>query len=138
MSADSDSREVWALLCELVLDNVRRREAAEALGLSFNRIRALRRISRQPMSMGDLATALVMDPPNVSTLVNDLEELGLAKRSPHPTDRRARVVTATRKGLAAARRADEILSAPPAAVNELDPADVSQLRDILRRLTARL
>ena len=126
-----DAREVWAMLCELVLENVRRREVSETLGLSFSRIRAIRRITRQPMSMGELARALDIDPPNATTMVDELESLGLAKRRPHPTDRRAKVVEATRKGAQIARRADEILSTPPAAMSDLDPKDIDELRRIL-------
>lgn len=134
MSKAVDPREVWALLCELVLDNVRRREAAEALGMSFGRIRAIRRVARRPMSMGELAAALGVDPPNATALVNDLEGLGLVTRSPHPTDGRTKVVSATRKGMTIARRADEILSTPPAAVTGLGAADLDRLADILRRI----
>jgi len=119
------------MLCELVLDNVRRREVSETLGLSFSRIRAIRRITRQPMSMGELARALDIDPPNATTMVDELEALGLAKRRPHPTDRRAKVVEATRKGAQIARRADEIMSTPPAAMNDLSPQDIDVLRRIL-------
>jgi len=119
------------MLCELVLDNVRRREVSETLGLSFSRIRAIRRITRQPMSMGELARALDIDPPNATTMVDELEALGLAKRRPHPTDRRAKVVEATRKGAQIARRADEIMSTPPAAMNDLSPRDIDVLRRIL-------
>jgi DNA-binding MarR family transcriptional regulator len=132
----ADSREVWALLCELVLDNVRRREVSERLGMSFGRIRAIRRIARRPMAMGELASSLSIDPPNATTLVDELEGLGLAKRQSHPTDRRAKVVEATRKGKEVARRADEILSTPPAAVSDLDPTEIDTLRRILRTITA--
>ncbi|HVW82306.1 MAG TPA: MarR family transcriptional regulator [Mycobacteriales bacterium] len=130
----ADAREVWALMGELVLDNVRRREVAEALGLSFGRVRAIRRIARQPMSMGELAAAMSIDPPNATTLVDDLERLGLAERRPHPSDRRAKVVTATRDGIAVARRADEILSTPPPALSELAMGDLLELRRILHKL----
>lgn len=136
MADQDDPRQVWAMLCELVFDNMRRREAAEAVGLSFGRIRAIRRIARRPMSMGDLAASLVIDPPNASAMVNDLEDLGLAKRTPHPTDRRTKLVSATKKGISVARRADEILSTPPSSVSDLDPADLRQLGEILQRLTA--
>jgi DNA-binding MarR family transcriptional regulator len=124
------------MLCELVLDNVRRREVSEQLGMSFGRIRAIRRIARRPMAMGELASSLGIDPPNATTLVDELEGLGLAKRQPHPTDRRAKVVEATRKGKDVARRADEILSTPPAAVSDLDPEDIDTLRRILLSVTA--
>ena len=63
--------------------------------------RALRRLARQPMSMGELAAALGIDPPNATVLVADLEAQGLVRRAPHPTDGRAKLVEATRKGKAA-------------------------------------
>jgi DNA-binding MarR family transcriptional regulator len=131
----SDPREVWALMCELVLDNQRRREVAEAVGLSFGKTRAIRRVARRPMSMGELAASLGIDRPNATTLVDDLEAQGLARRQPHPTDRRAKVVTATKKGIDVARRADEILSTPPASMAELSAADLAQLQRILRDMT---
>jgi DNA-binding MarR family transcriptional regulator len=136
LDPSADPREVWALLCELVLDNVRRREVSDKLGLSFGRIRAIRRVARGPMSMRELASSLGIDPPNATTLVDELEALGLAKRQPHPTDRRARVVEATRKGKDVARRADEILSTPPAAVSDLDPEQLDTLGTILHTITA--
>ncbi len=64
------------------------------------------------MSMGELAAALRIDPPNATVLVDESEALGVARRRPHPTDRRARIVEATRKGKASARRADTILNGP--------------------------
>jgi DNA-binding MarR family transcriptional regulator len=51
-----------------------------------------------------------IDPPNATGMVDELESLGLARRRPHPTDRRAKLVEATDKGKEAARKADEILS----------------------------
>jgi DNA-binding MarR family transcriptional regulator len=86
------------------------------------------------MSMRELADALGIDPPNATVLVTDLEQQGLVQRKPHPTDGRAKVVEATRKGKALARRADEILSAPPAALAALGAEDLDQLRAILRKL----
>lgn len=127
----TDAREVWAMMADLVLSNQRRREVSEAVGLSFGKTRALRRLARQPMSMGELAAALGIDPPNATTLVDDLEELGLVQRRPHPTDRRAKVVETTKRGLALARTADEILSCPPAALSRLPAADLKDLQRIL-------
>jgi DNA-binding MarR family transcriptional regulator len=130
----ADPREIWAILGELVLDNERRREVADAVGLSFGKVRAIRRIARRPMSMSELAAALNIDPPNATTLVDDLEKLGLAERQPHPTDRRAKVVTATRKGIALARRADEILSTPPRGLTDLSEPDLQALLRIVRHV----
>ena len=49
------AREVWLLMSDLVLDHTRRREVSEALGMSFGRARAIRRLARRPMSMRELA-----------------------------------------------------------------------------------
>ncbi len=126
--------EVWLMMSDLVLDNQRRRDVAEAIGMTFGRGRALRRIARRPMSMGELAAALETDPPNVTAVVDDLEARGLVRRKPHPTDRRAKLVEPTRKGLELARRADAILAAPPAALANLATGDLEELRRILSTL----
>jgi DNA-binding MarR family transcriptional regulator len=129
--------EVWLLMSDLVLDHQRRREVSDALGISFGRARAVRRLARRPMSMGELAAALGIDRPNATVLVDDLEALGLVRRRGHPTDRRAKLVEATRKGKAMARRADEILATPPSALAGLDESDLATLRRILGAVTDR-
>jgi DNA-binding MarR family transcriptional regulator len=126
------SREVWLLMSELVLDHQRRREVSDATGMSFGRARAVRRLARQPMSMKDLARTLGIDPPNATVVVDELESLGLVRRRPHPTDRRAKLVEATRKGKAIARRADDILARPPSALTALSREDLDVLHRILR------
>jgi len=135
-AASVTAREVWLLMSDVVLDHDRRRAVSDALGMSFGRARAIRRVARRPMSMGELAAALAIDPPNATVLVDDLESLGLVRRRPHPTDRRAKMVEATRKGKAIARRADEILGTPPAGLTELDPDDLDALGRILRVVAA--
>ena len=131
MTDGDAARDVWLLMSDLVLENQRRREVSEAVGLSFGRTRAIRRLARRPMSMRELAEALGMDPPNATVLVSDLESLGLVRRMPHPTDGRAKVVEATRKGKDVARRADAILATPPPALSALDPEDLDALRRIM-------
>ena len=137
MSSSDAARDVWLLMSDLVLDNQRRREVTDALGISFARSRALRRLARQPMSMGDLATMLGTDPPNMTVLVDDLESQGLVRRRPHPTDRRAKLVEATRKGKDLAKRADDILSTPPAELSALGADELEELRRILERVRSR-
>lgn len=134
-AAPSDAAEVWLAMQDLVLDNARRREVSEALGISFARARALRRIARRPISMSELAAALTIDPPNATTMVDDLEGLGLVTRRPHPDDRRAKLVEATAKGRALARRADEILATPPPALAALGDERLEALRRILTDAT---
>lgn len=122
----------WQLLCELVLDNVRRREVSDTLGLSFGRIKALRRIAVHPMlTMGELAALLGIDAPATTVAVDDLETRGLVERRPHPTDRRAKVVVATTRGTSMARQAQAILNRPPERLAALPPGDVAELLRIL-------
>jgi DNA-binding MarR family transcriptional regulator len=135
MSADAVSREVWMLMSDLVLDHNRRREVSEALGMSFSRTRALRRLAHRSLSMGELAAVLDIDRPNATVLVDDLEAQGLVRRRPHPSDRRAKLVETTRKGKALARRAEAILSTPPPPLADMDAADLEALRRILVGMT---
>jgi DNA-binding MarR family transcriptional regulator len=129
----SPADEVWLLMSDLVLDNQRRRQVTDATGMSFGRTRALRRLASRPMSMGELAAMLGIDPPNASVLVADMESQGLVSRRPHPTDGRAKLVEVTRKGREIARRADAILAAPPAGLSALSAEELETLRELLRR-----
>jgi len=130
------AREVWLLMSDLVLDHERRRKVSEALGMSFNRARAIRYVARRPMSMGELAGALNVDPPNATVVVDELESLGFVKRRPHPTDRRAKIVEATRKGKTLAGRANEILATPPPALAQQSADDLLALRRTLSIITS--
>jgi DNA-binding MarR family transcriptional regulator len=126
--------EVWLLMSDVVLDQRRSREVAEATGLSFGRMRAVRRLARRPMSMSELAQALNIDKPNATTVVDELEGLGLVRRTPHPTDRRAKIVEATPEGARLAARADEILGRPPGALVELGRETLGELREALGKV----
>lgn len=129
------ARKAWLLMSDLVLDQVRRRRVSDELGMSFSRVRALRRIARQPMSMGELASALGIDRPNATVLVNALEDLRLVRRRRHPSDRRRRIVEPTPEGVRLARRAEEILATPPPGLSGLDGGDLETLHRILSDAT---
>ncbi len=118
----------------LVLDNQRRREVSEQTGLSFGKLRALRRIARRPMPMRELAAVIGVDPPNLTAVVDSLERAGFVERRAHPTDRRIKLVVATPAGAELARRADEILDRPPAGLADLPSDDLEALVRILNRI----
>ncbi len=128
------AREAWQIMIELVTDNERRREVSERTGLSFGKLRVLRRVAKEPRTMGELASLLNIDPPNLTALVDDLERFGFVARRVHPSDRRAKLVAATRSGAALARRAKQIMEQPPAAMGELSPDELEALQRILRRV----
>jgi DNA-binding MarR family transcriptional regulator len=129
--AGDPASDVWLMMYDLVLDKTRRREVSEALGMSFGRARALRRLARRPMSMREFADSMDIDPPNATVLIGEMEAQGLVARRPHPTDGRAKIVEATRKGKTLARRASAILAAPPPGLSALGPEDLETLRRIL-------
>jgi DNA-binding MarR family transcriptional regulator len=128
------TEEAWKLMGDLVLDNARRREVTATVGMSFGRLRALRRIARHPRTMGELASMLGVDPPNLTPIVDALEQDGLVERQPHPTDRRAKLVVATRRGREQAKKADEILERPPAGLTGLTAEEVGTLVALLQRI----
>lgn len=129
------ARQAWSTMSDLVLHNMRRREASEALGMSFGRIRAIKRLAVAPMAMSELAAALGIDAPYATVVVDDLEAQGLVRRRPHPLDRRTRMVEATRKGKQVAARAEQILGTPPAALSSLGPKDIDSLLAVLAKVS---
>lgn len=132
---DADrARRAWRALSDIVLDHDRKVAVSEALGLSFARVRALRRLAAQPLTLRALAAQLTADPPYVTLIVDDLEERGLVRRRPHPDDRRAKLVSLTPTGRAAVARAERILDEPPAALRDLAPDDLTALLRVLERL----
>ncbi|MBW4078213.1 MAG: MarR family transcriptional regulator [Acidobacteria bacterium] len=125
------AREAFDVMSSLVLDNDRRREVTETVGLSFGRLRTLRRIVDHPLAMGDLAAQINVDPPNLTAMVDDLEHLGLVERCAHPSDRRIKMIATTSKGAALARQAQVILDRPPAGLATLCAEDLRTLVRIL-------
>ncbi|MFF7246870.1 MarR family winged helix-turn-helix transcriptional regulator [Embleya sp. NPDC008237] len=134
--APSDAAgRVWTGMRVLVLErHDRRREVVEATGLSFIRVKALRRIATGPLSMRELAAGLSTDKPYTTLVVDDLERRGLIERTVHPTDRRQRMLAATAQGLRVARTAREILDNPPEFLRNLPPADLAALDRVITAL----
>jgi DNA-binding MarR family transcriptional regulator len=68
-------------------------------GLSPARAELLWQLQRQPKrTQRELSQVLRCTPRNVTDLVDTLEATGLVVREPHPTDRRATLVSLTRRG----------------------------------------
>lgn len=122
---------VWERMRVFVLDHERRREVCEALGMSFIRIKALRRVARGPLTMRELTEQLMTDQPYTTLVVDDLERRGLVARTADPADRRRKIVSVTTAGAITAARAGEILAEPPPGISALDEADLAVLERIL-------
>ena len=126
---------IFEVMRRLVLESEDRRgEVAEALGMSFIRSKALRRLLGGPLQMSELTTALATDKPYTSIIVDDLERRGLVLRSVHPEDRRCKIVTITETGREAANRAEAILARPPESMLALDEEELTTLERLMAKL----
>jgi DNA-binding MarR family transcriptional regulator len=100
------------------LERVRAR-GLERHGLTTPRLRVLSIVHRDgPLTSAELSRRLDVTPRAVTGLVDGLEEQRLVARTPHPSDRRATLVTPSARGsciyarvaAAYARLAEELLS----------------------------
>jgi DNA-binding MarR family transcriptional regulator len=139
MSDDALADRVWRTMASLVYDNRDgwKRAVVECSGLPFSRVRILVRLSRQSMTVKQLAHAATMDPPATTVAVNDLEDRGLVVRETDPTNRRCKVVSLTDAGRAMVDKIDAVEDPAPAALAALDPADLRALQTILDRVASR-
>lgn len=66
--------------------------------LTLAQVRVLRRLAKQPQSLGQLGTDLGLAPPSMTRLVDRLEERGLIARRRDDEDRRKVVAQLTEEG----------------------------------------
>lgn len=128
---------VFDTMRHLVLESDDRRTAVtEALGMSFIRTKALRRLAAGPLRMSELTQKLLTDKPYTTLIVDDLERRGLVLRTVHPEDRRCKVVTLTEAGRQTAALAESILARPPAGLLALDEEELEFLERVMAKLEA--
>jgi DNA-binding MarR family transcriptional regulator len=131
----SRAGRAWVAMQTLVTDaNDRRRVVADALDMSYIRVKALRRIAAAPMTIRELTDALVIDAPYTTVVVDDLERRGFVERSVDPRDRRRRIVAVTEDGTRQAAEAGRILEEPPEALRALPADDLAALERIVTSL----
>ncbi|MCT7657553.1 MarR family winged helix-turn-helix transcriptional regulator [Mycobacterium deserti] len=139
MSRNRLADEVWRAMTALVFDNRDswKRAVIEEAGLPFSRIRVLKRLSRRPMTVKDLAHAATIDAPAATVAVNDLEERGLVVRAVDPSNRRCKVVSLTEAGREMVDRIDAVEDPAPDVLATLERAELDALKAILARLSAK-
>jgi len=75
-----------------------------------------------------------VDPSTMVSLIDELESAGLAKRRPHPTDRRARAVALTPKGRRVLERGRKMaMQVEDEVLRGLAAAERRELLTLLRR-----
>jgi DNA-binding MarR family transcriptional regulator len=93
-------RELFSTLAERGFDDLKPRHGAVLAYLDEDGVRAtgLSRLSGQHKQ-------------NVGILIDELESLGYVERRPDPSDRRAKLICPTERGIAQMRTADAIMAA---------------------------
>ena len=120
----SDTRDDW------------RQKMSEASGLPFGRVRALRRLLDRPLTLRELAETISSDAPATTVLVNDLERRKLIVREPHPTNRRAKLVSLTPEGRTLALKAVAVVERAPPVLKTVDPDDLAAMARVLDAILA--
>ncbi len=131
MSAAAD--RVWNALVAVVMDTRGdwRRRVVEATGVSFGRLRALKRLSEKPLALNELAEAMGVDAPAATVAVNALEKRGLVVRTPHPTNGRIKLVSLTAAGRATLGRMKAVVEHAPAPFASLSARELAALERAL-------
>jgi DNA-binding MarR family transcriptional regulator len=134
----SDADEIWRRLVAVVMDTRDdwRRTVADATGLPFGRVRVLRRLVNGPRTLTDLADAIGADAPATTVQVNYLEQRGLVARKPHPTNRRAKLVSLTAAGRAIVAKARKAIEHAPQAFRATSAADLAAFDRVIAALAA--
>jgi DNA-binding MarR family transcriptional regulator len=126
----------WRLMRQFVEAHGASEKLRERLGLGAGsgRIKVLFLLRERPMTLAQLAEAHGVDRPYATIIVDKLEHLGYVERTPHPSDRRSKVVSLTPAGREAAALADAIHGEPPAALRTLDAGQLTELIGLLSLL----
>jgi DNA-binding MarR family transcriptional regulator len=138
MSRNPLADEVWRTMAGLVHDNRDgwKRAVVEESGLPFSRIRILKRLSRGPMTVKELAHAATIDAPAATVAVNDLEARGLVVRQTDPANRRYKLVSLTDAGRDAVCKIDAIDDPAPNMLAALDDEELKLLQAIIEKMAA--
>jgi DNA-binding MarR family transcriptional regulator len=119
----------------IVTDAVFRREVAEPLSLKQVEYTLLTLIAENPGgSAARLARALAVTPPHITALLDRLQERGLVERKASDEDRRAQVLSVTRKGAELVRKATERIVAAECAAAGLTAGEQAILAELLHKV----
>ena len=111
--------------------------ALRPFGLTFARYEGLVLLlfSRNGgLPLGKMGQRLMIHPTSVTNIIDRLEEQGLVRRIPHPTDGRTTLAELTDDGRRLARRATTAVNAVSFGLDGLSVEDLRQLIRITRKL----
>src|SRR3954471_10045758 len=126
----SAASEAWRAMRRMLMSGEGHRRmltACSSAGLTPGLLKMAMQLSTdRPQPMRDLAFKLHCDASYVTSMVDGLEQHGIAERRPHPSDRRVKTVVLTEHGQDVLRQVNAVLDEPPAAFDALDAAEQRQ------------
>jgi len=111
--------------------------ALRPLGLTFARYEGLVLLlfsRRGVLPLGKMGQRLMIHPTSVTNIIDRLEEQGLVRRRPHPTDGRTTLAELTDEGRRLAKRATAAVNGTCFGLGVLSTQDLQQLMRIIRKL----
>jgi DNA-binding MarR family transcriptional regulator len=110
-------------------------EALDSIGLTPSLFLLLNVLAaREGANQQEIGSETGIDPSTMVSLIDQLESAGLAKRRPHPKDRRAREVRITPKGRRHLERARRMaMEVEDEVLRGLNASERRQLLSLLRR-----
>jgi MarR family transcriptional regulator, lower aerobic nicotinate degradation pathway regulator len=141
-STDADTGEVAEFAGQLFFrlwraSHTRTADALAALGLTPALFAILNFLGHRGAAIQlEIANAMGIDPSALVSLIDELERAGLARRRPHPDDRRAREVTLTAKGRRSLEKARQ--AALDVEGQVLRGLEADERRELLRLLRTAL
>ena len=134
--ADQQNWEVADCFFELIGNIALRAEhLAQRLSVPVPFIKALHTLDC-PMAMKDLGRRMHCDPSFVTLVADMLEKRGLARREPHPADRRVKNLVLTDDGVAMKQRVEAEITAQMPWNQALDAREREQLLALIRKMLA--
>jgi DNA-binding MarR family transcriptional regulator len=111
--------------------------ALRPFGLTFARYEGLVLLlfsKKGSLPLGKMGQRLMIHPTSVTNIINRLEEQGLVRRVPHPTDGRTTLAELTDEGRQLAMRATTAVNQVSFGLGVLDDEDLASLHAIIRKL----
>lgn len=111
--------------------------ALRPFGLTFARYEGLVLLlysRRGVLPLGKMGQRLMIHPTSVTNIIDRLEQQGLVRRLPHPTDGRTTLAELTDDGRRLAKRATLAVNDVAFGLGSLSTGDLQQLMRIIRKL----
>lgn len=138
MTGNSRRDQLNAEILESVSDLIGRvighgEQLAQKLGIPAPFLKALHTMDC-PIAMKDLGKRMHCDPSFVTLIADMLEKRGLARREPHPADRRVKHLVLTEDGLSLKKRLETELTARMPWNRALNDDERAQLLALIRKM----